>query len=203
VTTFWLLRHAAHDWLGRGIAGRQPDVSLNAAGEAQAQGLVQRFAAVPLAAICCSPQPRTQQTAAPLARSRGLTPEVVEGVDEVDMGDWEGRSFDELRALGEPWRHWVERRASAHPPGGEPFAGVARRAMGALRILSARHPDEHVMVVSHGDVLKSIVADALGLSLDHLERFDIAPASATVLAMGEDWMQLRLLNAQGAARPDS
>ena len=200
MTTFILLRHAQHDWVGRGIAGRQPDVSLNAQGRAQADELVQRFDGVALDAIVCSPQPRTQQTAQPLAAARGLPIQVHAAFDEVDMGDWVGMTFRELDALGEPWRHWCERRGSAHPPGGEPFAGVPRRAMAGLHELGTKHPDGTVLVVSHGDVIKSMVASCLRMSLDDLETFDVAPVGASVLAMGEGWMQLKTLNAMGAMR---
>jgi broad specificity phosphatase PhoE len=197
VTIFLLLRHAAHDWVGRGIAGRQPDVSLNEEGRRQAEELVQRLRRVALDAIWCSPQPRTQQTVRPLAQARGLALQVHAGFDEVDMGKWVGMSFQELEALGESGRHWCERRASAHPPGGEAFVDVPRRAMAALQELRGRYPEGRVLVVSHGDVIKAVVAQCLRMSLDDLETFDIAPASVTVLAMGEAWMQLRLLNGTG------
>jgi probable phosphoglycerate mutase len=198
VTTFLLLRHAAHDWLGRGIAGRLPGVSLNAEGERQAQELVARLGEVPLQDIYCSPQPRTQQTALPLARQRGLAFAVEDGVDEIDFGDWAGLEFAQLRAQGQAWTDWCERRGSAQPPGGEPFAGVPQRALAVLCKLQLRHPEGNVLVVSHGDVIKAVLADSLGLSLDGLERFEIAPASVSVLAMGADWRQVKLVN--GRAR---
>jgi probable phosphoglycerate mutase len=199
MTTFLLARHAAHDWLGRGFAGRQPEVALNAQGLAEAQALVQRLAGVALDAIYCSPQPRTQQTAAPLAAARGLPVRIAAAFDEVDLGDWQGRTFEEVRDQA-AWKHWLAHRGSAQAPGGEPFVQVARRAGEGLRQLAEAHPEGHVLVVSHGDVLKAMIADCLGLSLDHLERFDIAPASISIVAMGPDWAQLRLLNAQGPLR---
>lgn len=196
MTTFLVARHAAHDWLGRGFAGRQPDVSLNEEGRRQAEGLVQRLYGVPLAAIYCSPQPRTQQTALPIARERGLQVRTDPAFDEVDLGEWQGRTFDEVRDQA-AWKHWLAHRSSAHPPGGEPFAAVARRASARLRQLVDVHPDQHVLVVSHGDVIKAAIAVVLGLSLDNLEQFDIAPCSVSIMAMGKDWAQLKLLNAVG------
>lgn len=199
MTTFLLARHADHDWLGRGFAGRMAGVSLNARGREQARELVQRLRGRPLDAIYCSPQPRTHQTAQPLAAERGMDILTDAAFDEVDLGDWQGRTFDEVQGQ-EAWLHWLERRSSARPPGGEAFADVSRRAMEGLRALVARHPDGQVLLVSHGDVLKAMVASCLGLSLDLLERFDIAPASVSVLAMGDGWSQLQLLNAQGPLR---
>jgi broad specificity phosphatase PhoE len=199
VTTFLLARHAAHDWLGRGFAGRQPDVALNAQGRQQAQELVARLAGVQVDQIYCSPQPRTHQTAQPLASARKLAIQTDAAFDEVDLGDWQGRTFDEVRDQ-EAWKHWLERRGSAQPPGGEPFAQVERRAMAGLHRLARRHSDQHVLVVSHGDVLKAMVASSIGLSLDRLEQFDIAPASISMLAMGEGWSKLLLLNGQGPLR---
>jgi broad specificity phosphatase PhoE len=197
-TTFLLVRHAAHDWLGRGLAGRLPGVELNAAGQQQAQELVARLQQVPLDAIYCSPQPRTRQTAQPLAAARELPIHVHADFDEVDFGEWMGRSFDELSADREVWAQWVDRRGSARPPGGEAFEQVPRRALSGLHRLRAEHPGRHVAVFSHGDVIKAVVASCLGMSLDHLERFEITPASVTVLALGADWSQLKLLNAQAA-----
>jgi broad specificity phosphatase PhoE len=196
VTTFLMVRHAAHDWLARGLAGRLPGVSLNAAGRQQADTLVQRLRGARIDALYCSPQPRTQETASPLARSRGLELGIDAAFDEVDFGEWMGRTFDEVRATGEAWTHWCEQRGSAQPPGGEAFAAVAQRAQQGLRTLRERHPDQHVLVVSHGDVIKAMVATQLGISLDHLERFEIAPASVTVLVMGDGWSRLELLNGQ-------
>lgn len=201
MTTFLLARHAAHDWLGRGFAGRLPGVGLNAQGHAQARALVGRLREVPIAAIYCSPQQRTQETARPLAEARALPIAIEPGFDEVDLGDWTGRTFDEVKQQhAASWSCWLHQRSTAQPPGGEHFAGVPRRATAALHRLRGRHPDQHVLVVSHGDVLKAMVADALGLSLDNLERFDIAPASISVLAMGADWVRLESLNGIGPLR---
>ena len=197
MTTFLLARHAAHDWVGRGFAGRMPDVSLNASGRQQAQQFVPRLHGHPLDAIYCSPQPRTQQTAQPLAEARGLEIRIDAAFDEVDLGEWTGRTFDEVRGQ-EAWRHWLDRRSTAQPPGGEAFSAVAERATAGLRNLVARHPDEHVLVVSHGDVIKAMVASVLRISLDDLEQFDISPASVSIMAMGEGWAQVQLLNAVGA-----
>jgi len=196
VTTFLLVRHAAHDWLGRGLAGRMP-VSLNPQGWLQAEMLVRRLEGRDIAAIYSSPQPRAQQTVAPLAGRRRLPIRVLEGFDEVDFGQWTGRTFEQLRTEDpERWAAWCERRGSAQPPGGEPFTQVRDRAVAALDQLRMRYPAGTVLIASHGDVIKAVLATSLHLSLDDLERFEVAPASISILEAGEGWQKVRLLNGE-------
>ena len=196
MTTFLLVRHAAHDWLGRGLAGRMGDVSLNAQGWLQAEALAGRLEGRPIHAIYSSPQPRTTQTVAAVAGRRRLKVNVMPAFDEIDFGDWTGREFASLE--GDPqWREWNEHRGSALVPGGEAFTDVQQRAVHGIEDLRVRHPERTVLVVSHGDVIKAIVATALGMSLDLLERFEISPASVSVLEAGEGWVQLKVMNSQG------
>jgi broad specificity phosphatase PhoE len=199
VTTFLLIRHAAHDLLDRAIAGRASGVALNAQGREQAQQLVSRLQPRRIDAIYCSPRQRAQETAAPLAAQRGLPVQACEDVDEIDFGDWTGCTFEQLRLDQPHWRVWVERRSIACPPGGEPFAQVAQRASAGLERLMHAHPQQQVAIVSHGDVIKALLASALGISLDHLERLEIAPASLSILAAEGNWRQVRLVNETPAA----
>jgi probable phosphoglycerate mutase len=193
MTSILLVRHAAHDWLGKGLAGRLGGVGLNESGLGQAQALARRLDDTPVDAVYSSPQQRALETAAPLCARRGFKAVVEPGVDEIDFGRWTGMGFEELAR--EPlWQTWVERRGSATPPGGEPFGAVAQRAREALDRLVLQHPEQSVLVVSHGDVIKALLAGFLGMSLDHLERFEIAPASLSVVAAGPGWSQVRLVN---------
>ncbi|MDB5946319.1 MAG: hypothetical protein JWQ33_1345 [Ramlibacter sp.] len=193
MTTFLLLRHASHDWLARGLAGRLPGVSLNAQGRAEADALPGQLEKVRIDAIYSSPQPRTRQTAAPLAARRGLAVRIEPALDEVDLGQWMGMTFDQVSA--EPlWEAWVQRRSTVTPPGGEPFRAVQERALAAVERLRDQHADQSVLLVSHGDVIKSVLAFHLGISLDGLEGFDIAPASLSVIDLGDGWSKVRLLN---------
>lgn len=200
MTSFLLVRHAAHDWLGRGLAGRLGNVSLNAQGWLQAEALVDRLEGRPIHAIYSSPQPRATQTVAALAGRRRLKVQVMPAFDEIDFGAWTGREFGGLE--GDPqWQAWNEHRGSARAPGGEAFAETQQRAVHGIEQLRVRHPERTVLVASHADVIKAVVATALGMSLDLLERFEIAPASISVLEAGEGWVQLKLLNALGAIAP--
>ena len=195
MTRLLLLRHADHDLVGRALAGRgvRP---LTAQGREQANVLVERLAHDDIHAVYASPRPRAQQTLAPLAAARGLPVVTAPEFDEVDFGEWTGLSFEHLREHGgEAWRIWCERRGSAQPPGGEPFTQVAARAWAGFERLRDAHPDQCVLVVSHGDVLRALVATVLGMSLDDLERFEVAPAAISIVDAVGGWAQLRQLNA--------
>lgn len=195
MTRLLLLRHADHDLVGRALAGRG-DTPLNAHGRAQANALVERLAPHDIHALYASPRPRAQQTIAPLAAALGLHIATAPEFDEVDFGEWTGLSFEHLREHGgEAWRIWCERRGSAQPPGGERFAQVAARARAGFQRLRDAHPDQCVLVVSHSDVLRALVAMILGVSLDDLERFEIAPATISIVDAVGDWAQLKQLNA--------
>jgi broad specificity phosphatase PhoE len=198
VTTFLLVRHASHDLVGKSLAGRSTAVHLNERGRQEARALAVALRALPITALRTSPQPRARETAQPIADALGLELHVDSALDEIDFGSWTGRTFDAL--AGEPlWKTWVERRSIARPPGGEAFAQVRDRVVEDLARLQVAHPNDVIVLVSHGDVLKAALAHYLHLSLDDLERFDVSPASISVLAMGSDWAQVRAINWQ--ARP--
>jgi probable phosphomutase (TIGR03848 family) len=193
-TILLLVRHGAHDLLGKAMAGRAPGLDLNEEGRQQADQLVARLSESAVHAIYSSPRQRARETAAPLAAKRGLAIEIDEAFDEIDFGEWTGLTFDQLRADKERWQQWVEQKSVARPPGGESCARVQQRAIEAIERLTRLHPDQTVVVVSHGDVIKAVLASTLGISLDHLERFEIAPGSLSVLATGPGWSQVRLVN---------
>ncbi len=193
MTTLLLVRHAAHDWLGRGIPGRLPGVTLNEQGRAQARELAERLT-MPVDAIYSSPQQRAQETVAPYAERVGLPVAIAPEFDEVDFGAWTGRTMTDIETDRVAWRRWVQQRSLAVPPGGEAFAQVARRVTAGVERLSREHPEQTVLVLSHGDVIKAALAVVMGLSLDRLEQFDIAPASLSVVAAAGEWRQVKVLN---------
>ena len=195
MTRLLLVRHAAHDWLGRGIPGRLPGVSLNDEGRLQAQAVVQRLADVTVNAIYSSPQQRTRETVAPLAARLGMAVEIADEFDEIDFGDWTGRHFSQLEKDDAIlWHRWIEQRSKAQPPGGEAFAQVVQRAMAGMQRLRALHPGRTVLVLSHGDVIKAALASCLAMSLDQLEQFDIDPVSMSVVASVDEGWKVRVVN---------
>ncbi len=183
-TTFHLIRHGDYSQIGRTLAGRTPGHSLNELGQRQAEAVADALAAVPIAAVVSSPMERTRETATPIAACCGVALEIDDGVVEIDFGDWTGRSFESLRAW-EGWADFARFRSTAQVPNGESMLAVQARAVAAVVRLRRLHPDGHVAIVSHGDVIKSIVAHFLTIPLDMFRRFDIAPASRSVVAVSD------------------
>jgi broad specificity phosphatase PhoE len=185
-TTIFLLRHAAHDNVGGYLAGRAPGVHLGPNGLAQAERLGQRMAREQFTGLFASPRERTQQTAAAVAAARGgMAVETVDALDEVDFGSWSGSTFDELNKLAD-WQRWNALRSMAETPTGETMLDVQRRAIGFIRRIVDRGGDTRIALVSHADVIRSIVGYVLGLPIDAWLRFEIAPASITTMVVG-DW----------------
>jgi probable phosphomutase (TIGR03848 family) len=200
MTRFLLIRHASHDLLGRTLTGWMPGVHLNARGRAEAAALAERLASAPIAAIATSPLERARETAEAIAAPLMLVPEVCEGLGEIDFGDWTGLGFAELEGLA-AWKAFNASHAAVRPPGGESRVAVQARVVGALEDLRARHPDATVAVVSHGDVIKAAIAAFIGVSLDLLQRFEIEPASVSVLEVADRHASLRSLNAAPSFPP--
>jgi probable phosphomutase (TIGR03848 family) len=186
VATVVLLRHARSTANGSGVlAGRSPGVELDETGRTQAAALVDRLAQVPLAGLVCSPLLRCEQTLAPLAAARGLTPVAEAALSEVDYGEWTGR---ELKTLFKEklWAVVQQHPSAAVFPAGEGLAHVQTRAVAAVRAHDARitaekGPRAVWALCSHGDVLKAIIADALGQHLDSFQRIVVNPASVSVV----------------------
>ena len=196
VTTFLLIRHASHDLLGKALAGRAPGLHLNEAGQREAEHLAFRLQRAHISALYTSPRERARDTAAPVAQRLSLPSRVNADIDEIDFGDWTGRSFSDL-ARDPDWSVWVEQRSRAQAPNGEAFADVQHRALLAMDRLRCEHAEETIALFTHGDLIKAVLAHYLRMSLDDLERFDIAPASVSVIATVNGWAQVRLVNGRG------
>ncbi|MFI9627879.1 histidine phosphatase family protein [Streptomyces sp. NPDC052042] len=185
--TLILVRHGRSTANTAGVlAGRTPGVALDAHGTAQAAALPGRLAALPLAAAVTSPLQRCRDTLRPLLEARpDLVPHTEERINECDYGDWSGRKLAEL--ADEPLMSVVQRHPSAASfPGGESLRAVQARAVDAVRDWNARIEAEYgddaaYVMCSHGDVIKALVADALGLHLDLFQRIHVDPCSVTAI----------------------
>ena len=180
-----LIRHAAHGLLGRVLAGRRPGVHLSSEGRDQAERLAARLAREPLAIVQTSPLERAHETAEPIAARLGLVPEVQPALNEIDFGAWTGLGFDTLGDDPE-WRRWNAVRGLSRPPGGETMLAVQARMRDHIEGLRLAHPDGHVALVSHCDVIRATLLLYLGLSVDAYDRIAVDPASVSTVAVG-DW----------------
>lgn len=180
-----LIRHASHGQLGETLSGRTPGVMLGEAGVAQADRLAERLSGHAIDRVQASPLDRTMQTARPIAQACGCTLEPIEALNEVDFGDWSGRTFAELN--GDPlWSRWNHVRSQVTPPGGEGMADAQSRIVSHMQDMAQANDGTTIAMVTHCDMIRAAVAWILGLSLDNLLRFDVDPGSVTRLAMG-DW----------------
>lgn len=184
--TVILLRHGRSTSNTSGVlAGRTEGVELDDLGREQAAQLVGRLDGLPIKAVVRSPLLRCQRTVEPLAAALGLEPLVDDRLAEVDYGTWTGRKISELTA--EPlWRVVQAQPSAAIFPEGEGLAQVQARAVTAVRDHDRQLAEQHGADVlwvacTHGDVIKAVIADALGVHLDGFQRITADPASASVI----------------------
>jgi probable phosphoglycerate mutase len=185
MTTLLLVRHGLTAMTGPVLAGWTPGLHLDERGARQAAAVAARLAPVPVAAIVSSPLERCADTAAALAEGRDVTVQTDERLAECRYGDWTGQELKKL-AKDPLWK-----TVQAHPsavtfPNGEALRDVSARAVEAVRDWNARlGPDATWVAVSHGDPMKAIIADALGLHLDQFQRISVDPCSLTVIRYTE------------------
>jgi probable phosphomutase (TIGR03848 family) len=186
MSTLLLVRHGLTAMTGPVLAGRTPGLHLDERGQKQAAAVAARIAALPLAAIVTSPLDRCLDTAITIAdaqRAAGRDPawHVDERLIECGYGAWTGRPFKEL--MKEPlWKVVQTQPSAARFPDGEALTEVSARAVAAVRDWDTRLGADAIWVAcSHGDVIKSILADALGLHLDQFQRIVVDPCSVSVV----------------------
>jgi len=188
MATLILARHGRTTANATGVlAGRSKGVHLDDKGVEQARAAAERLAGVPLAAVVSSPLERCRETSREIARRQEPVSKVRtdRGLVECDYGSWTGR---ELKTLAkEPmWRTVQSHPSAAVFPDGETMADMSARGVATVRRWDARVEAEHGadavwVAVSHGDVIKAILADALGIHLDAFQRIMVDPASLSVV----------------------
>ncbi len=192
--TVILLRHGRSTSNTAGVlAGRSEGVDLDDKGREQAAGLIDRIGDLPIRALVSSPLLRCRRTLEPLAEALCLEPLIEERLAEVDYGEWTGRKIGDLTS--EPlWRVVQAHPSAAVFPGGEGLAQVQARAVAAVREHDRRLALEHGgahggdalwVACTHGDVIKSVIADAYGIHLDGFQRVTADPASVSVIRYTE------------------
>jgi probable phosphomutase (TIGR03848 family) len=188
MATVILLRHGRTSANASGtLAGRTPGVRLDDVGRDQAARAAERLSVVPLAELVTSPLERCKETARAVAARQAAKPRphVDRALTECDYGDWQGRKLRDLSRLA-LWRTVQTNPSAARFPGGESLPEMQARAVSAVRrrdaaIHVARGADAVWLAVSHGDLIKSLIADALGMHLDLFQRINVDPAAISVI----------------------
>ena len=179
-----LVRHAVTAETGQRLSGRLPGIPLSPEGVDAAWALAASMATADLAAIYTSPIQRCQETAAILAAPHQEKPRSQQALIEVDYGGWSGRTLKSLYRL-RSWKALMADPVGFRFPQGETLDDVRQRSVRAVRRLARLHQDDTVLAVSHGDVIRSLVAHALVNSVEIIHRLHVAPLGVTVIDVVE------------------
>jgi probable phosphomutase (TIGR03848 family) len=185
MTTFYLIRHATNDFVGKAIAGWSTGVRLNAAGRAQAERLAAKLAGRGITALYSSPLERALETAEPIARTLKLKVETRDALGEVRFGEWTGKGMDEI-GRDPRWEMFNRYRSGTRAPAGELAVESQARMVAELESLRERHPDQTIAVVSHADIIRVALVYYLGAPIDLYQRIECRPASISTLTLS-DW----------------
>jgi probable phosphomutase (TIGR03848 family) len=196
MATLLLVRHGHTDAAGKRLTGRAGGVHLNETGRQQAERLVGRLDGIRVDHIVSSPLERCRETAAPLAETMGRRVDVRRAWIEIDYGEWTGRSITQLRRT-KLWRRVMTTPSNVRFPGGESLLEVQARAVDAAFDLAAEHARGTVVVVSHADVIRLVVAHLAGMHADHLQRLSIDTASITAVSLSDGVPRLLTVNDTG------
>lgn len=178
-----LLRHGSTPSTGKILPGRASGLHLSEAGREQAASVAEALAHERIDAVYTSPLERARETAAAVARGRGLRVRVRSGLIECDFGEWTGRQLSALRRL-KPWATIQTQPSVFRFPGGESFVEMQRRIVDEIDTLAAQHGGETIVLASHADPIKAALCHASGAHLDHFQRFLIGPCSRSILWVG-------------------
>jgi probable phosphomutase (TIGR03848 family) len=188
MATVLLVRHGRTTANASGLlAGRAAGTDLDQIGRDQAARTADRLAAVPVVGVVSSPLERCQKTAQFILDRQAETPQmsIDPGLTECDYGQWQGRTLSDL-ATEDLWPVVQSQPSAVTFPGGESMATMQARSVAAIRRRDASFESVHGpgavwVAVSHGDIIKSILADALGMHLDLFQRINVGPASVSIV----------------------
>lgn len=191
-----MVRHGRTSTTGKVLPGRAPGLHLSKTGQAQAQAVAQRIAALDRTpvAVYASPLERAVETARPIAAQLGCRVKTDRGLLECDFGAWTGARLALLRRKRE-WRAVQVQPSTFRFPDGESFTEMQTRITATLDRLAAAHPGETFVAVSHADPIKAAVAATAGVPLDLFQRLVVSPCSVTALVRSESSMHVLCVNA--------
>ena len=200
MTTFFLVRHAITEHTGKRLSGWMEGISLNKEGLEQAERVADGLSDTAFDAIYSSPIARTLETATAIAQRHEVSVQTRRGLGEVEYGGWTNRP---LRALMRTklWSTVQRWPSAARFPEGESLREVQVRALAEVEKIAEKHPNGKVCCVSHGDVIKLVLAHYMGVHIDLFQRIVVAPASVSVLSLTERGPLILSLNAMPMSIP--
>jgi broad specificity phosphatase PhoE len=174
------------------VTGRRP-IPLNDAGRAQCRAVVPVIRALAPARIVTSPLVRAYESAAIVAEGLDCPLAVDPDLVEVDFGRWEGCTYGAL--VGDPdYLAFSRRPLEVAPPGGESLRAVRQRGLAAVARALANGPETRVLLVSHGDLIRALLASFLALDLTELRRLRVDTASLSGVDLTGDWAEVKFVN---------
>jgi alpha-ribazole phosphatase len=192
-----LVRHAETEDSARGRCYGSLDVGLSPLGRSQCVVLAQALAAEPIAAVAASPRARAVETAGAIAEPHGLDVVVDSDLRELDFGELEGRSYDEIAAtLPDLYAAWMTTPTEVRFPGGESYADLRARSLAAVERLCSSHEGRTVVAVTHGGVVRAVVSKVLGVPSERIFRIAVNPASVTVVEWLDGEPLVRCVNSR-------
>jgi probable phosphomutase (TIGR03848 family) len=194
VTIFYLVRHGVTSHTGHRLSGRMPDIHLSDAGRSEAEVAASSLAKVRLKSIYSSPMDRCIETARIIADKHGLPARTRRDLAEVEYGSWTNRSLKAV-ARTKLWSSVQKWPAGTRFPEGESFVEIQSRGVAVLEDLRIRHPKDRICVVSHGDVIRLVMAHYMGIHLDLFQRILVTPSSISVLSVTDSGPLVLTLNA--------
>ena len=199
-TAILLVRHGHTATTGKVLPGRARGLHLSEHGTAQAQAVAERLAELPkIDAVYSSPLERARETAAPIAKARGLPVKIERGLLEADIGEWTG--WELKRAAKTPeWKTVQHYPSGFRFPEGESMTEMQARLTAAVDRLRADHPGGTVVAVSHADPIKAVAVHALGSHLDQFQRIVISPCSVTAILYSDHAPIVLTLNWLGSLK---
>jgi probable phosphomutase (TIGR03848 family) len=198
-TLFLLVRHGLTPTTGKILPGRAPGLHLAETGQSQANAAAERIAALNrVDAIYASPLERARETAAPIAKAKGLKVQIDKGLLECDFGEWTGAELKKLMKLPE-WGTVIRAPSTFRFPSGESFIEMQVRIVSAIDRLRDAHKGGVVVCVSHADPIKAAVAHAMGTHIDLFQRIVISPCSVTAIAYSPGGPVVLTVNSTGGS----
>jgi len=197
MTDISLIRHAEPEASVRGLCYGSLDVGLSGAGRKQAARLAERLRNEPLAAIYSSPRIRATQTAEAIAALHRLAITAEPAFRELDFGDFEGRTYDDIAASHpDLYRQWMENPTEVQFPNGESFSRMRERVLGAYHPLLATHEGTSIAIITHGGVVRTVLADALGIPPGNIFRIAQRYIGLSHIRYLGDYSSVELMNGE-------